>query len=123
MEIEEGGVHLFFFKKRSEWARTMSLGSNSGSGKTAEGSGLTVDQDAASLPPRSNPFGTEEETTESEEPEEGSQYGSEESGTEEEVDQLPWGDDDEPLVIAPPPPLRRTYAQFWEIYKGYFPEP
>lgn len=84
---------------------------------------LTADQDAASLPPRSNPFGTEEETTESEEPEEGSQYGSEESGTEEEVDQLPWGDDDEPLVIAPPPPLRRTYAQFWEIYKGYFPEP
>lgn len=100
----------------------MSLGSNSGSGKTAEGSGLTVDQDAASLPPRSNPFGTEEETTESEEPE-GSQYGSEESGTEEEVDQLPWGDDDEAIVIAAPPPLRRTYAQFWDDERTFFPEP
>jgi len=115
-------IYLFFLNKRSAWARTMSLGSNSGSGKTAEGSGLTTDQDAASHPPRSNPSGTEEETTESDSSE-GSQYGSEESGTEEEVDQLPWGDDDEPTVLAPPPPLRRTYAQFWEIYKGYFPEP
>jgi len=104
------------------WALTMYRGSNSGRGTTAEGSGSTVDQDAASHPPRSNPCGTEEETTELEEPE-GSQYGNEESGTEEEVDQLPWGDDDEPIVLAPHPPLRRTYAQFWEIYKGYFPEP
>jgi len=122
VEIEEGGVHLFFFKKRSEWARTMLRGNNLVSVKTAEGSTLTVDQDAASLPPRSNPFGTEEETTELEEPEEGYQYGSEESGTEEEVDQLPWGDDTEPILSAPPPPLIRTYAQFWEVYKSYFPE-
>lgn len=99
-------------------------GSNSEGGRMGDPrvSTSVEDQDAASLPPRSNPCGTEEETTESEESE-GSQYGSEESGTEEEVDQLPWGDDDEPIVMAPPPPLIRTYAQFWEIYKGYFPEP